>query len=126
MNQTAKHLLKKIKSHEALVGIIGLGYVGLPLALCFTEKNFNVLGFDIDPEKVNKLNRGENYIKHLDPTRLQRAVKVENCEGKTKTKNSKLHAVTARALFIRIMASSISAALLTPITTASTKPDCIV
>ncbi len=52
MNETAQSLLKKIKSHEALIGIIGLGYVGLPLALCFTEKNFKVLGFDVDPEKM--------------------------------------------------------------------------
>ena len=73
MNQTAKSLLKKIKDHEALVGIIGLGYVGLPLALCFAEKKFKVLGFDVDPEKVKKLNRGESYIKHLDANRLKKA-----------------------------------------------------
>jgi len=73
VNEIAESLLQKIKSHEALVGIIGLGYVGLPLALCFTERGFNVLGFDIDPEKVKKLNCGESYIKHLDETRLKKA-----------------------------------------------------
>jgi UDP-N-acetyl-D-glucosamine dehydrogenase len=73
MNEIANSLLKKIKSHEALVGILGLGYVGLPLALCFTENGFNVLGFDVDLEKVEMLNRGESYIKHLDANRLKKA-----------------------------------------------------
>ena len=49
----------KIRSHDALIGIIGLGYVGLPLALAFVEKSLPVLGFDVDPEKVAKLTRGE-------------------------------------------------------------------
>jgi UDP-N-acetyl-D-glucosamine dehydrogenase len=66
MNEVEQSLLQKIKSHDALIGIIGLGYVGLPLALCFTERDFRVLGFDIDPEKVERLNRGKSYIKHLD------------------------------------------------------------
>jgi UDP-N-acetyl-D-mannosaminuronate dehydrogenase len=74
MNEAANSLLKKIQSHDALVGIIGLGYVGLPLALCFAEKGFKVLGFDVDPAKVEKLNRGECYIKHLDQLRIKDAV----------------------------------------------------
>ena len=66
-------LLSRIHSHDALVGIIGMGYVGLPLALAFVEKGFPVLGFDVDPEKVAKLNRGEGYIKHLDGGRIAAA-----------------------------------------------------
>lgn len=58
-------LLKKIRSHEAVIGIIGLGYVGLPLALRFVEAGFRVLGFDIDDEKIKKLRLGESYIKHI-------------------------------------------------------------
>ena len=73
MNNHAEQLREKIDNRTALVGIIGLGYVGLPLALAFTEKGFNVLGFDTDPEKVDKINRGESYIKHLDPERLKKA-----------------------------------------------------
>ena len=73
MNDQAQKLLEKIEAHEALVGIIGLGYVGLPLALAFTEQGFTVLGFDVDPAKVEKINRGESYIKHLDANRLTRA-----------------------------------------------------
>jgi UDP-N-acetyl-D-glucosamine dehydrogenase len=69
-------LLAKIKSREAQVGIIGLGYVGLPLALTFIEKGFRVMGFDVDPEKVTALAAGQSYIKHLDPSRVAAAAKT--------------------------------------------------
>jgi UDP-N-acetyl-D-glucosamine dehydrogenase len=59
------NLLEKINQKEALVGIIGLGYVGLPLVLRFGEVGFKILGFDSDAQKVEKLNRGESYIKHI-------------------------------------------------------------
>lgn len=65
-------LLEKIKSRRAVIGIIGLGYVGLPLAIRFGEERFSVLGFDIDPEKVKKLNRGESYIKHVPTEKIRR------------------------------------------------------
>ena len=65
--------LRRIDAHEVYIGIIGLGYVGLPLALTFAEKGFRVLGFDVDPEKVEALGRGECYIQHLDPVRVKRA-----------------------------------------------------
>jgi len=70
MNDSASSLFNKIESQKALVGIIGLGYVGLPLALAFAEKGFNVLGFDVDDAKVDALKRGDCYIKHLDCKRL--------------------------------------------------------
>jgi len=81
MTNHAQQLREKIDDRSALVGIIGLGYVGLPLALAFTEKGFNVLGFDTDPKKVDKINRGESYIKHLDPTRLTRAIASPGAEA---------------------------------------------
>jgi UDP-N-acetyl-D-glucosamine dehydrogenase len=55
----------RIKSRTAVVGIIGLGYVGLPLAREFSAKQFEVLGFDVDSIKVEKLARGESYIGHI-------------------------------------------------------------
>lgn len=58
-------LKKKIYSREAVIGIIGLGYVGLPLAREFLNKNFTVLGFDTDMEKVQMINNGESYIRHI-------------------------------------------------------------
>jgi UDP-N-acetyl-D-glucosamine dehydrogenase len=60
-----RELLGKIERRSARVGIIGLGYVGLPLARCFIGKGFPVLGFDIDAEKVARLKRGESYIGHI-------------------------------------------------------------
>lgn len=67
-------LLQRIEAREAVVGIIGLGYVGLPLALAFAESGYRVLGFDVDRAKVEALRRGECYIRHLDADRVSRAV----------------------------------------------------
>ncbi len=70
----AQVLRDKIENGTAIIGIAGLGYVGLPLALTFTEKGFQVLGFDVDGNKVQSLNAGQNYIRHLDGQRLSKAV----------------------------------------------------
>src|SRR5262245_43294659 len=64
-------LLEKIRSHRAKIGVIGLGYVGLPLVLRFGEEKFAILGFDVDAEKVQKLNAGQSYIRHIPGERLQ-------------------------------------------------------
>lgn len=69
------NLLKKIQKDEALIGIIGLGYVGLPLALAFTGNSFKVLGFDVDSKKTKALERGECYISHIDSAKVKQAVK---------------------------------------------------
>ncbi|MFH2068265.1 MAG: nucleotide sugar dehydrogenase [Candidatus Omnitrophota bacterium] len=58
-------LLKKIQEKNAVIGIIGMGYVGLPLAINFLKAGFRVIGFDSDVKKVNSLNRGQSYIKHI-------------------------------------------------------------
>jgi UDP-N-acetyl-D-glucosamine dehydrogenase len=60
-------LLAKIENRTACVGIIGLGYVGLPLARAFSSRGFPVLGFDIDPAKITRLHAGESYIGHIPP-----------------------------------------------------------
>jgi len=57
------------------IAIVGLGYVGLPLSLAFAEKGVEVLGIDTDPSKVTLLNRGESYIRHIDPARIAAVVK---------------------------------------------------
>jgi UDP-N-acetyl-D-glucosamine dehydrogenase len=67
-------LIARIRAHQVTVGVIGLGYVGLPLALTFAERGFTVLGFDVDPVKVAAIGRGEGYIKHLDPARVAAAM----------------------------------------------------
>jgi UDP-N-acetyl-D-glucosamine dehydrogenase len=65
-----KTLLNKISSRSAKIGIIGLGYVGLPLAIEFVKAGFPVTGFDIDPEKIKLLKQGKSYIKHIDISNL--------------------------------------------------------
>lgn len=67
-------LIAKIESRETVVGVIGLGYVGLPLAREFLKKNFTVLGFDVDEEKVVKICNGESYIKHIGADFLKKYV----------------------------------------------------
>ncbi len=69
----ATTLKRRIESGHAVVGIIGMGYVGLPLALAFVERGFTVIGFDVDRAKIDSLARGEGYIKHLDGGRIAAA-----------------------------------------------------
>ncbi|GAC1599291.1 MAG: UDP-N-acetyl-D-glucosamine 6-dehydrogenase [Myxococcales bacterium] len=64
-------LLERIRTRQAVVGICGLGYVGLPLALTFGEQGFPVLGFDIDSRKIDAIAKGESYIRHIDGARLK-------------------------------------------------------
>src|SRR5437763_10138575 len=64
-------LLDRILAKNAVVGICGLGYVGLPLALAFGEKGFPVVGFDIDARKIDALGKGESYIRHIDSARVR-------------------------------------------------------
>ncbi len=68
-------LLHKIDSKAFVVGVIGLGYVGLPLLLCYVEKGFKVIGFDIDPAKPDALKAGKSYIKHIPAERIDKAIK---------------------------------------------------
>ena len=66
-------LKTRIETRQARIGIIGLGYVGLPLALLYSEERFRVTGFDIDQHKVASLNSGETYIYRIPPTEIQSA-----------------------------------------------------
>ncbi len=70
-----KQLLAKISSRKAVVGIVGLGYVGLPLMLRFSEVGYKVLGFDIDGSKVARLNKGQSYIEHIPAREVAKARK---------------------------------------------------
>ncbi len=67
-------LLDKIKNRTAKIGIIGLGYVGLPLALEFAKKGFEVIGFDVDEKKIPLIQKGKSYIKHIKEERIKEAV----------------------------------------------------
>lgn len=63
--------LQRIADREAIIGVVGLGYVGLPLARSIAERGFRILGFDLDPKKVEMLNRGESYIRHIPSTTVR-------------------------------------------------------
>src|ERR1700674_569683 len=62
VNRSPGQLKARIQQRQARVGIIGLGYVGLPLALLYSEQKFAVTGFDIDQRKVDTINQGGTYI----------------------------------------------------------------
>jgi UDP-N-acetyl-D-glucosamine dehydrogenase len=67
-------LLEKINSGKAKIGVVGLGYVGLPLLMEFVEQGFTTIGFDIDDKKVLTLNKGQSYIKHIADERVKKVV----------------------------------------------------
>ena len=68
-------LLNKIKDRTANVGVIGLGYVGLPLVIEFVKAGFPVTGFDVDAEKVKALKAGKSYIKHIPAEEISKVAR---------------------------------------------------
>jgi UDP-N-acetyl-D-glucosamine dehydrogenase len=74
VDERIQGLLARIRRRQSVVGVIGLGYVGLPLSLAFVRAGFRVLGYDLDGGKVASLERGESYIRHLDGSELRAAL----------------------------------------------------
>src|SRR3954465_13383617 len=70
MSDTLAVLKQKIDSREARIGIVGMGYVGLPLALLFSDERFRVTGFDISTDKVSTLNAGGSDIMRIPPEEI--------------------------------------------------------
>lgn len=68
---------EKINNRKAVIGVVGLGYVGIPLMLLYTESGYNVIGFDIDDEKINMLNSGKSYIEHIKSERIAAVSKTK-------------------------------------------------
>jgi UDP-N-acetyl-D-glucosamine dehydrogenase len=64
---TLQQWLDRVATRDSHIGIIGLGYVGLPLALLFSAQRFRVTGLDIDASKVDTLNHGRSYIQRVEP-----------------------------------------------------------
>src|SRR5689334_6969103 len=78
-NDLGADLLKKLKNRRAVVGVLGLGYVGLPLALRFAQAGLPVIGFDIDAQKVARLRAGKSYINYI-PDQAIRAGRAKGFE----------------------------------------------
>jgi len=78
-----QQLLDKIASHTARVGVIGLGYVGLPLAVEFAGAGFKATGFEVDPRKAETINRGESYIIDVATETLAKLVKADKLQATT-------------------------------------------
>ncbi|MFI5013600.1 MAG: nucleotide sugar dehydrogenase [Hyphomicrobiales bacterium] len=74
-------LLKAIKARQAKIAVIGLGYVGIPLALTGAKAGFSIIGFDIDVPRVAQINRGESFIKHITSQAIAEAVKSGRFEA---------------------------------------------
>ena len=76
-------LINKIEDYSANVAILGLGYVGLPLAVVFAEAGFYVTGVDVDEKKVASLNKGVSYIQDVNSGQLERLVSSGRLRGTT-------------------------------------------
>ena len=74
-------LLEKLRSCQALIGIVGLGYVGLPLSLTYADVGYRVLGLDIDQAKADAINQGQSYIEHIDGGRVSKAKQEQRFEA---------------------------------------------
>src|SRR5262245_47306198 len=70
VSENKKKLLDKISTREARVGVVGLGYVGLPLVVEFARGGFNSTGFEVDMKKAEAINRGESYIPDVPTTQI--------------------------------------------------------
>src|SRR6266498_33400 len=73
--------IEKVETRSAVGGVIGQGYVGLPLGLVLCEAGLRVIGFDVEARKVHAISRGESYIQHIGPERVAAAVKSGRYEA---------------------------------------------
>lgn len=76
-------LQRKISTGDAVITVVGMGYVGLPLALNFAKAGLKTFGLDIDVDKVDTLNKGESYIEHIEAERIERVIKSGNFSATT-------------------------------------------
>lgn len=82
-NDNINSLKQKIMNRKAQIGVIGLGYVGLPLALLFAKKGFRVTGIDIDKNRVRKIKKGASYITDITDTELKNILKTKKFNATT-------------------------------------------
>jgi UDP-N-acetyl-D-glucosamine dehydrogenase len=87
LEKTVSDLEKRIRERETCVGVIGLGYVGLPLVKTFLNAGFRVIGFDVDKKKVSSLNKAKSYIKHVTGEDLKPFIQEKKFEATSNFKN---------------------------------------
>lgn len=89
MNSVLDKIISKLNDKSASIGIVGLGYVGLPLAIRFAESGYKVIGLDVDPSKLEHIREGNSYIKHISSSLIHNAMdngfEVTNDMGQAKT-----------------------------------------
>ena len=73
--ESIDHLIDRIGARDFTIGIVGLGYVGIPLALTACKSRFSVIGFDIDAKRVEQINKGESFIKHIPTRAIEESIK---------------------------------------------------
>lgn len=79
MSENYKQLIKQISTCEATIGVVGLGYVGLPLMKLTLESGFKAVGFDVDQTKIDSLSVGQSYLEHIDISSVKKAVDAGDC-----------------------------------------------
>lgn len=82
-NPIQQELLTKLRQRRALIGVVGLGYVGLPLCLTYAEQGYQVLGLDIDQTKTSAIHEGKSYIQHIESGRVEQARAQQRLEAST-------------------------------------------
>jgi UDP-N-acetyl-D-glucosamine dehydrogenase len=80
-NANSERLLDRIRTQKARIGVIGLGYVGLPLAVEFARRGFDVSGFDVDESKTSQINAGKSYIPDVPEAELSEVVNAGRLRG---------------------------------------------
>ena len=98
-------LIGKLNNKTAVIGIVGLGYVGLPLMLRFVEVGYKVLGIDVDEKKVALLNQGDSCIEHIPAEKIAQAVQTNGFRATTDFSQS----AQADALILRLVVRICSA-----------------
>lgn len=86
-------MISKLLNKEEKISVVGLGYVGMPLAVTFAENGINVIGFDLNKEKVNKYLNGEDPTNEIGSERLKKLTTIEFTSDETKIRETKFHIV---------------------------------
>src|SRR5947207_2986832 len=87
VSSRADELAARIELRTARVAVVGLGYVGLPLAETFAWGGYPVLGFDIDPDKISKLKNGQSYIGHIEAERVAELIGTKRFDATTEPRH---------------------------------------